>query len=208
MIVRIALLIFAVAQLASGQDKGFMANCSGNQNIPSCKSYNQMVSSKDRDLLSILSGHAYVCFRQDENTFFVISFDQPSKDRFVPTSVPGKSQATGVVRYHRFKNGMSDDFRVVAGDWEKTAAGDNQQIRFASSSGGKTPASADETTAAVSQDEIRIGYSFENKEKTKVDYVLRVQRPTLGFIEDYEWLHPATNKRNHSTYTGHCSEFK
>jgi hypothetical protein len=206
-IVRTALLITLTAQLASGQGKGFTADCSGNRNLPSCKSYNQMISSKDRDLSSILSGHAYVCFRHDENTFFVISFDEPSKDMFVPTSVPGKSQITGVVKYHRFKDSASDDFRVTAGDWEKTAIGDSKEISFASSS-NKAPGSEEQTAAAVNENEIRIGYSFQNREETKVDCELRLRRSTLNFVENYDWADPKTGKLNHSTYTGDCSEFR
>ena len=166
-----------------------------------------MISSNDRDLLSMFSGHTYVFFRQDEDTFFVISFDQPSADMFALTQVPGKSKTMGVVRYHRFKNSASDDFRVVTGVWEKTAIGDGKHIRFTPSSGGKAHASAEPTTAAVDENEIRIGYSFQNREKAEVDYNLQLLRSNLGFVENYEWADPKTNKHNHNTYPGDCGEF-
>ena len=167
-----------------------------------------MLSSKDREVLSMFSGHTYVCFRQDEDTFFVISFEQPSEDRFRKMRVPGTPQTTGLVRYHRYKNRMSDDFRAVAGDWEKIAIGDSKRIRFASSSGDKASPSTEQTTASVDENEILIGYSFQNREKSTVDYQLQVQRSTLGFVEDYEWTDPKTNKHNQNTYTGDCTEFK
>jgi hypothetical protein len=205
--VKIALLVLLAAQLALGQDKKFAADCSGNLNLPSCKSYNASLAAKNKDLMPMLAGHTFVCFRREEDTFFVVAFDQPSPEQLAPAKGGDESQATGTVKYHRFKDSKSDDLRVITGNWQRVASGKSDQIKFAQAVGKNPPTSADDATAAIDTNEISVGYSFLNAQKVKLNYALQLHRSPLGFVENYEWTDAATNQHGHSTYTGDCLEF-
>ena len=203
---RTVLLLFAIVQVAAGQAEKPSLRCPGGHNLQSCKSFQTMLSAGDRGLLAMRSGRAYVCFREDEDTFFVVSFDEPSESG--STMAPEKSPVAGTLQYHRFKNGTSDDYRVVAGVWEENAFGDGKQFRFTQLRGREPSTSEPVAAAAVNQNEVRVGYSFQNRQNDTVNYELRIERAPRGFAEDYDWLDPRNNKHNHSRYTGNCGDFK
>ena len=87
-----------------------------------------MLAAKQPDLLSMFTGQTYVCFREDEDTFFAISFHPPQESN-------ASTAIRGVVKYHRFKQGVSDDFRKITGAWKN----DDNQPTFTSTADSKLP---------------------------------------------------------------------
>src|SRR5580704_2617810 len=168
------LLLLAVLQATVGQPapaaNPLLADCSGERNTQSCRSFNQLMESKDKHLLLSLSQDAYACFRPGDDVFFVVSFTQP----------PGNPDQAPVVTYQMFKGGVSDDFRTVEGSWAKAPEGSSVFHQNKSS----------EASASITGAEVQFGYSFKNAQGNDVGYSVQVRRSTLRFSEAYKWPNP------------------
>jgi hypothetical protein len=172
-----------------------------------CASFNEMVAKMDKDILSTLNGNeAFVCFRPDEDVFFVISFQVPDDSEYSPITL-GSREAAGVIGYDRFKDGVSEDTDIVFGKWKKlrsTAA----TPYFASD-----PKS--QSYAAINDTEVSYHASFQNLQNTKTAYDFQIRRSTLRFSETYTFPAERDPKKpasaptsDRAEYTGYCTEFK
>lgn len=179
-----------------------------------CKSYDQMVSSNDKDVLADLglNQNAFVCFRPNEDTFFIISFDQPPDFEFKAINTGTTVlAASGLLGYDRYKNGVNDDEHLIIGKWSEIK-GIPSTLTFASRN---TPPS---TSASISDTEIDYGQSFLNLNNTTTQYAFQLRRSTLRFNETFSAPEPAqagtkqTKLQSHSqdefTVTGYCAKFQ
>jgi hypothetical protein len=122
----IVLVIFlATAGFAQEAVSNFKVDCSTVESSPGCQSFNEMVTKKDKDLMSYIAGvyDAYVCFRKDEDNFVVIVILRPydSAYRKLPAS-PRVVEQDGHIFFQRYKDGLTDDTRVMDGKWRKASA--------------------------------------------------------------------------------------
>jgi hypothetical protein len=163
-----------------------LADCSGAHNAQSCRTFNGLVEHNDAALIRDVSTNAYVCFRQEADIFFVISFQQPV----------GSGHLTSSVHYELFKGGVSDDSRIASGDWRKAPGG----YIFRQS---KTS----EVSALVADDEVQVGYSFKNQNGGMTPYRAQIRRSTLQFSEEYKYPAGQDQGRAASNLTGSCQEF-
>ncbi len=185
------LLLWAVLQASPGQPvpmaRPRLADCSGERNVQSCRSFNEMVEHQAKDLITALSTNTYVCFRSNADIFFVISLQQRA----------GSGYVTPLVQYKLFKDGILDDSRIAHGDWQKALDG-SYTFRQSKTS---------EASASVTDDEVHFGYSFKNRKAQVIGYRAQIRRSTLRFSEDYEY--PIETDGGHDTnhFTGYCEEF-
>ena len=175
----------------------------------SCNSFNEMVQSKDKDLLSVLSSKTgMVCFRPDEDMFFVISIYRPSFDD-LPKNQTSDIIKNGMVYYQSYHQGTTDTSHTAYGKWTKTPYSD--EVTFSSSG-------ATGTVATVDDSEIFFGFEYPNIGRGTTHYSAQVRRSTLRFLEDYQWTikskdpkatsrsteEPANRDDSHS---GYCRAF-
>ena len=156
-------------------------------NSPACTSFNEMLSKGDDEISNaIKTDTAFVCFREYEDAFLIISFQQPI-DRLFRISTPNISTQSGMVWYLRFKDGVSDDEQVSGGKWKKLQIGDTPSISFASEPGR-------ESSASINDSEVTFSYTFKNLSGTKTEYSLQIRRSTMRFHEIYQWPHQVEEK--------------
>jgi hypothetical protein len=148
-----------------------------------------MIVSNDGELLGLLRGDAVVCFRQGEDVFFVISFLEPTTG----------SGGPDLVRYDRYQNGTTDEFKVVSGNWEQPIAGYpvfHKRLAYT------------EAGANIDPSEIVFGYSFENMNSGKTEYSTHIRRSTLRFSETYEWANEKTKGHEATDHSGYCTAYR
>ena len=159
-----------------------------------------MVEKNDKDIVSYVSGdyHSYVCFEKDEDNFIIVATYPPLEGlyRRLP-SAPSIVQQPSRVLFIRYKQGVSDDFKFVAGVWKKGAGVGEVFV---------TPR-ASETSVSVDNAEIAVEYSFHNLNKNRTHYNFVIRRSTLRFIET--WTAPSTKDKSSDQIHegGHCAEF-
>jgi hypothetical protein len=146
-----------------------------------------MVEHQNKDLTRELSTNTYVCFRQNADVFFVISFQQRV----------GTGYVAPLVRYKLFKDGILDDSRIAYGDWQEAL---NGSYTFRQS---KTS----EASALVTDDEVHFGYSFKNSKAQVTHYGAQIRRSTLRCSEDYEYPSDMDKGRDSNNFAGYCQEF-
>jgi hypothetical protein len=189
------LLLWVALQSSSGQPVQFAnplrADCTGERNTQSCKSFNELVEAKDDSVLKSINDDSYVCFRSEADVFSIISFHQATSDKF---NFP-------MVSYHLFKDGNIDDFKAAYGKWKKQTDG---SFVFEEA---KAPPSKEITFkghATITDDEVTFRYSFENLNSKTTDYGILIRRSTLRFTERYEAPDSKDKTFTSDSYTGHC----
>jgi hypothetical protein len=163
----------------------FKADCRGVRALKSCQSFNEMIDQRDETLMkSLVSNIAFVCFRSNEDVFFVVNFEPPT---FLdePSAKKPIQTVTGFIYYERFKEGISESSQMAIGEWRKTRWSD--QPLWKSSSGEKAFVILDES-------EITFGFSYENVGRGKTNYLAQVRRSTKRFVETFEWNFPKETK--------------
>jgi hypothetical protein len=180
----------------------FRVDCSMMGTAPGCKSYNEMVEANDKDILDYLKeGSALACFRENEDVFTLIAFDEPGHELYTKDLKSGLLKTFGLVFYLRFSNGLSDDFRMSPGTWTLSPNSELSAASFDANQG--TP-----VQASVESSEVSVYYSYQNLAKTTTKYGIQIRRSTLRFTET--WQYPDDEKQkgeSRTTNTGHCAAF-
>lgn len=176
--------------------------------LPGCKSFNEMLGSNDKDVVSSVGGiyQAYVCFRADEDVFTIISYLPPSNEQFRKATFGVEMQATAYLS--RYEAGLSKDEEVFDGKWYKSAHEPAAQAHF---TGNGLFASRDQQPKIyVNESEISVSTSWQNLGGTRTTYHLQVRRSTKRFLETFEWPKPPTAKDKSTeqmTRQGYCEEY-
>lgn len=172
-----------------------------------CKSYNELVSSKDDDLMTMLtSRETYVCFREAEDVFNVISMGTiPPKLLFKQIQKTNVYQASraSLIFYRRFKDGQADESLLFSGHWKRV--GEDGDPFFDSDI--KEP-----SNISVGNSEIALGEDFKNIGGGTTTYILKIRRSTKRVSETFQWDNPPKDAksqpdRGNSTNEGHCITF-
>jgi len=213
-VIKLVLVIGMCASAALAQDqpsstppKDYSVDCSKFSLSPGCKSFTELVDSKDKDILDRLVGDSFVCFRPDEDVFLIASYLKPDESAYLRT---GKytSEQTGIFFYNRFKEGLTDDYETAYGTWTKnTVAGED--VRFSA----KPPYSA-----LIDAGEVSFSYQYKNMRGTNTSYLLQIRKSTKRFVETFDADDlPVSDKNKSATQkpagasryenTGYCAEF-
>jgi hypothetical protein len=169
-----------------------------------CHSFDEMVVAKDDEILSILrTPEAYVCFRNSEDMFSVISIGLPFNLTF-KKQANGALLAAGMVTYRRIKSGQNDESQLAFGNWITV---NQEQYPFFSSTPKQDP------TVSVSESEISLEHSYKNLAGGTTDYTIQIRRSTLRSTETIQWKNPGKDAksppdRGTLDFDGHCSVFK
>lgn len=146
--------------------------CSLPSTEAACKSYNELVTSRDKDLLDVLKMRdTYVCFRENEDAFSVISLDTPQPLEFKKV-LKGFYEAgpSSWVFHLRFKNGQDDKSELLIGKWTKLEPGSSPFFQ--------TLPKANPSLSA-GESAITLLEEFQNLSGGKTTYTLQVRRSTM-----------------------------
>jgi hypothetical protein len=187
--------------IASAQTKDYKIACDTVDNSAGCKSYNEMVEKKDKEIVSLLNGTPIVCFNQTEDAFHLFSFTPPQPQRYLTGKSPSEpATADGFLIHTAYEDGVQVDQEMIAGKWHKFSFED--QPTFVSSPGQSVEAS-------ISDSELDLTEKFENVMHTNSTRTIRVRRSTLRFV--LETIAPDSDRTKPLIYgsrKGLCADFK
>ena len=206
---------FPTARGCASFNKATRIDCS-QFSSPACPSFKEMVSKLDAEITDVIGGKtaetAFVCFRELEDVFLLISYTRPIDRLFSVSSEPTSSTQFGFFNYRRVKNGVSEDRQSLSGRWRRTRFGSMSDVVF---EGNKHTS----LSAFITDTEVMFSYSFKNLNSTTTQYGLTVRRSTLRFSETYEWFDAARKPGKRSSNSagdepkvrlengGHCEQF-
>jgi hypothetical protein len=185
----------------NGRDKNNAENTVDCQRFGSssgCKSFNEMVSHGDKGLLDSLANSAFICFPEDEDTFFIVEFESP--DAFRPSKVnPALEESWAMASYSKYEHGNLSDVRLWTDNWKRKNKNTNS-ARFESTN--------DDSTCLISPDAIVIGFNFQNLKGAQTNYSLSIRRSTGRYLESLSSSNEKTEKGRrrieHSEESGYC----
>ena len=119
----------AFGQVATTSDpqptKNYGVDCSIVASSPGCKSYNELLASKDEQIWQLMKfQNALVCFREAEDVFTIVSFTFPPESHYKkdPKS-PLFLSAGSAVFVGRFSSGFSEGVKYISGNWIRRPRG-------------------------------------------------------------------------------------
>lgn len=181
-----------------------------------CDSYNEMVVKADKDITDTfqLSSDVLVCFRPQEDAFFIVSYSVPTDSEYShSTTVKNKLEAYAFLSFSRYKDGVLDDSNSFFSTWVKFV----NLTAFPASFKAKNK---DGSTGSIDSSEVSYNSEFENLNSTKTSYNIQIRLSTLRFSETFtaEDAAPpkpakspapaATPTQSRVSYTGYCAQFK
>src|SRR5882762_11174254 len=175
--------ILFLASPAIAQEKHYTVNCGKLESpSPGCKSYNDMVTKNDSDVLSqVTADESFVCFRPADDVFFVLSYRFPGPAAFTIKTAGEVNQARGLIFYGRFKEGQREESKLAVGTW----LSDTGMFMAAPKTG---------PSATVIESEITYSYDYQNVKNNTIYYTLRIRKSTLRFAENFSWIEPGKPK--------------
>lgn len=202
-----------VALITFGQSKPdstspYHVDCKTIASAYGCASYNDMIDKKDAEILQSISNNStlYVCFRNLEDAFALIGFNEPPAAAFHLGASKKTSLADGMVKYSRYVNGTNEDIQLATGKWVKVLPAEDNEVIFAPMlRKGGVP---DTPIANINDSEITFRYHYENVSRTETLYIITLRRSTLRFNELWESPDPKTKQSTQRTESGTCVAFK
>lgn len=180
----------AKATLSKARNRTF--ECPDAEAKQACKSYEELLKAKD----SGLQDDGYVCFRKNQDEFFVVSFGKPhfltrwDKDQ-KKMVVDTEYTPSGYGSAHAYKNGIADSSTMphlnFAGKWHppifdgETGTFVSENINFK-----KQDEEDKDVGISIDDEQVSVLYKYENKLDDTVRYELTIQRSTGRFSETYQ----------------------
>lgn len=175
--------------------------CSPGGTAKACNSLKEMVAANDIVVNYLTSDHALACFRENEDVFFLLWYDEP-------TEKPDSTYLTvkGDIAFRQFGAGMDDrlhGLRVRAGG----------QFQKATKAGGfisnllvgSEPAGSFEDASGkllMSDYDITLRHNMTDSDRSDHPYDLSIRRATLRFHETI-----ANANLPPTEHAGHCTLF-
>ena len=203
------ILLFSLAAFAQDQTpalppKDFTVQCSTfPTSLQACRSYNEMVTAKDADILGTMShASSYVCFRSNEDVFLIFSIADPYTLKF-KKQPNGFLQASGWIVFKSYKGGQIDELQIGTGTWETPA---EQSSPFFNT------VPKDDPNVYINDSQISLNHEFKNLGGGTTNYSLQIRRSTLRATESMQWEIPPKDPKsppNRGTvdYDGRCVAF-
>jgi hypothetical protein len=178
--------------------------------LPGCKSFNEMLAARDKDIfpqLSSKSFDAFVCFQETEDVFTFISFAKPLDSGFRKGVSAGTANQYGTIKVTRFENGLSNQSYVFGGRWTRPAYSPASEASF---TGVGYQRGLNAPNIFIDSNEISLSVMFKNVSGTTTTRSLQVRRSTKRMLETIEApRRPADRGKSifHASVTGHCEEY-
>ena len=183
---------------------------------PGCPSFNEMLSSEDKDILRRLTGdyEAYVCFRPGEDVFTVVNFVKFNEKALVKAEKGPMLEQVGTAEFVRYSNGVEDDNGLTFGKWTNWPKATADLASFSSSDLDRS--SPDSSARIdVNSSEVLLTYKWKNLVSTTTSYTLQIRRSTRRFVETLEFPEPKTDTKSAAppkplerfTHSGYCAEY-
>lgn len=181
--------------------------------LPGCKSFNEMLEAKDKDITGQLSedNNSYVCFRTDEDVFSIISVQRPALDQF--KKVAGKPDVSEMFAFStvsRYKNGVSQDWRLFTGNWSKPTFAPVDRATYSAHGGSKSVQAVDKSSLDIDDSEISVVYRWKNLRNTITTYTMKIRRSTHRLLETVQappGLADKDRSVSQSTMQGYCVDY-
>lgn len=180
------------------------ADCSDPDARLACRSFTQLLESRDADIIAVVKPAAYVCFRPKEDAFFVVGFDPPPKN-ILKERDQSVSQ-TGVVQLSEYRNGVSGMLKTAVGEWLTTPpiAGTPGIVRFLYSSEGKPYVAEEKLSVSIFPDELNLHVEYRNGSGALTDRSISIRRSTGRFVDTFAVKEKALDFE----FTGRCLIYK
>lgn len=179
------------------------ADCKAVESASACKSFNEMLQSGDEHIKDALDNprhESYVCFRSDDDIFFLVSFWKPDKDAWLPSKKDSLAltQETKLL-FIQYRDGVDDASGIAHFVWQKPS--DDGDVTGASQ--GDASVNSGKVQADVGAAEISLSYSFTNSANSVTEDTIQIRRSTKRFVETFAAKGGKAQFRN----TGHCVEY-
>lgn len=205
-------LTFAVPALVKAacsqqSESNLKLGCPDRQSSRACKSFQELIAAKDEDLVSAIppkrAGHAYICFRQKEDVFFVLWYSDPEDTHWEKAST--SFTQFGAVELQRFKHGVYEhgaESAYASGLWRKVSETTSLSPIFEGKSISEGSPKDDQGSIEIEGGTIAISHLFEDPERGLTHYKFLLQRSTGRFVETF------SGAKWESTNSGRCTTVK
>jgi hypothetical protein len=173
--------------------------------LDSCKSFTELLQNKDKDLLEAFKPdqNAFVCFRSEEDAFFVIGWQIASDFRKAPNK-PGESSAelvaASMASYTLYRNGVLSDWHAWFDYWKKWPFQSDADAHISAKNQKQGNFNADAS-------EVNVSFGFENRIGTTTKYSVSVRRSTGRFTETISAPDTKGGKEVPFDRTGRCLQY-
>jgi len=176
-----------------------VVSCSDAQKVKACSSFKQLVDAHDKDILDAISSPPlYVCFRPNEDTFFMLHFEEPRNYGWKADSEGGeggeKQQFPSSVSFATYRDGIMDDFEGNYGYWWRSDSNDDTGLFHTEST-----AVFKGFKVTIAGSEISVQDPFMNQNGGITRYSLTIRRSTGRFSETFD-----VDGKTSSTDSGTC----
>jgi hypothetical protein len=168
------------------------------EDLPGCKSFNEMLAAQDKDVLRSLAGsdQAYVCFRTGEDVFTIVSFEKTDDLYSFKKTATSIAETSGFPTLTRYKEGVSEDYQPFWGKWRKLASASNETAHFIGGGSALRP-----FRVSIDNSEVSVSYQWKNVSNTITTYTLQIRRSTKRGLETLEAPPPPTDKNKSVSQT-------
>ena len=214
-----------VSLLAFGQQKATPQTPCG---LQSCRSFHELLNRKDADILEKIGkdNEAFVCFREDEDSFFIAEYSQlkwsswiPDSDNWPKDSTSGPYYAYGSAAVTNYRSGQDDDW-YGAGPLSKWKAFGHTG-KFTVKDGAPFLADApgamfvanctfpegEQCSLFIDQTSFKLYRNFKNKKEGTTDYALEIRLSTGRYSETYSWDKSKDADEGETKHSGRCEVY-
>src|SRR6478609_65963 len=145
--------------------------CIGNLATPGCKSFSEMVSRKDEDLMAKIKPPvaAYICFTPKSDEFTAVSFSPPEDSDFQQDEKNKYvSKAPGFAEIATYLDGVENYSTTFFGQWTAYGKDFKQSTFNAELEKPEGKASAPATAIQITTSEVDVSFSYTNNSKELV----------------------------------------
>lgn len=199
--------------------------------LDSCRSFHELVSSRDKDLLHALDADAaYVCFRSDGDEFFVVQYGRPSPDGWTEdeTRLPANyyeqaAERRPTVRFIQwdiaevdwYSEGVLNNTVYDYGQWSSLGKRDiNGNVvlvysiptyRTIQDQAAKPDSTTNEPEIYISDTQFGLNRSFDNRSGDTTQQDVSIQLSTGRYKETFSWK--GASHREYIEKTGRCDMY-
>lgn len=155
----------------------------------SCGSFMELVENKDPEVLGMTSSdkRAFVCLREDEDTFVIVSWLKPLKSEFWPSNILADAaprdevRSAGAAAYVDCRGGIAEvaNFHLWRGFWTAENKASVDQASFSAGTKDKTE------WANIDSSEAKLVFRYKNSMRTFTSYSITINLSTGRFLEEF-----------------------
>jgi hypothetical protein len=167
----------------------------------SCRSYMELVDNQDPEVLGMISGdkRAFVCFREDEDTFVLVSWLMPMKSGFWPSKIldgaapPDEVRSAGAAAYVDYRGGVEQvlNCHLWRGFWTAQSKALVDQASFSAATKDRAE------WANVDSSQAKLVFTYKNSLRALTMYSITINLSTGRFLEEFSSGEITAEQRGH-----------